>query len=85
MLDFIVIAGVYRCGLCQSQTAYDSAVDSVFDALDKVEEVLSTRRCCLEQCYGEELCNSTRVVQIYSGQQPHHDAGHPVDDDAISV
>lgn len=33
--------GVYRCGFAQSQGAYDSAVQTLFAALDRVEDLLS--------------------------------------------
>ncbi|KAG0591529.1 hypothetical protein M758_1G178500 [Ceratodon purpureus] len=36
--------GVYRCGFAQSQEAYDSAVESLFNALDKVEAHLASSR-----------------------------------------
>jgi len=36
--------GVYRAGFASTQEAYDEAVVSLFDALDKLEERLATRR-----------------------------------------
>eukprot|EP01025_Chloroclados_australasicus_P061126 TRINITY_DN796_c0_g1_i6.p1 TRINITY_DN796_c0_g1~~TRINITY_DN796_c0_g1_i6.p1 ORF type:complete len:394 (-),score=40.93 TRINITY_DN796_c0_g1_i6:193-1374(-) len=36
--------GVYRCGFAQSQGAYEQAFHELFDALDKVEDILSQRR-----------------------------------------
>lgn len=36
--------GVYRCGFSQSQEAYESAFDALFDTLDEIEELLGTRR-----------------------------------------
>jgi len=36
--------GVYRCGFASSQSAYDAAFDRLFEALDRLEERLSTRR-----------------------------------------
>jgi glutathione S-transferase len=36
--------GVYRCGFAKSQAAYDEAVEGLFGALDRVEEILSKRR-----------------------------------------
>ena len=36
--------GVYKCGFAVSQSAYDEAVDALFDALDECERILSRRR-----------------------------------------
>lgn len=36
--------GAYRCGFAKTQEAYDSAVLILFEALDKVEEILSKSR-----------------------------------------
>ena len=36
--------GVYKCGFCQSQEAYDEAVGTLYEALDRVEEILGTSR-----------------------------------------
>ncbi|CAL1541364.1 unnamed protein product [Lymnaea stagnalis] len=36
--------GVYRCGFAKSQEAYDEAVTGLFDGLDKVEDILSSKR-----------------------------------------
>jgi len=36
--------GVYRSGFAQSQQAHETAVDELFDALDRVEEILQTKR-----------------------------------------
>jgi putative glutathione S-transferase len=36
--------GVYRCGFAQTQTAYDQACEALFTTLDKIDQVLATRR-----------------------------------------
>ena len=36
--------GVYRCGFAQTQAAYDEAVERLFNALDWLEDRLSTRQ-----------------------------------------
>ncbi len=36
--------GVYRAGFATTQSAYESAVDELFDALDQYNELLSTQR-----------------------------------------
>ena len=36
--------GVYKCGFSKTQEAYDKAVDELFSALDKLNEILGDRR-----------------------------------------
>ena len=36
--------GVYRCGFATSQAAYDSAIDELTEAFDKVESILEKQR-----------------------------------------
>jgi len=36
--------GVYRCGFAKTQEAYDAAIVKLFDALDRVEQILSKSR-----------------------------------------
>lgn len=36
--------GVYKCGFCRTQDAYNDAVDNLFVALDHVEQILSKSR-----------------------------------------
>jgi putative glutathione S-transferase len=36
--------GVYRCGFARTQAAYDEAFDKLFDALDRLDARLATRR-----------------------------------------
>lgn len=36
--------GVYKCGFAKSQAAYDEAVTTLFESLDRVEEILSKQR-----------------------------------------
>ena len=48
--DFIysdVNNGVYRCGFARTQAAYEAAYDTLFAALDRLEQRLSTRRFLL--------------------------------------
>jgi len=36
--------GVYRCGFAKSQSAYETAFENLFNAMDKMEEILSKQR-----------------------------------------
>jgi putative glutathione S-transferase len=36
--------GVYKCGFANSQEAYDEAFDNLFSALNKIENILSSKR-----------------------------------------
>jgi len=36
--------GVYRCGFAKTQEAYDEAIETLYSALDRAEEILSTSR-----------------------------------------
>lgn len=36
--------GVYRCGFAQTQSAYETACNQLFDALDKLDRTLATQR-----------------------------------------
>jgi hypothetical protein len=45
--------GVYKCGFAQSQPAYNAAVESLYAALDQVEEVLSRQRYLVGSAFTE--------------------------------
>ncbi|XP_048737020.1 glutathionyl-hydroquinone reductase YqjG-like isoform X2 [Ostrea edulis] len=45
--------GVYRSGFARSQEAYDEAVVALFEALDKVESILSKQRYLVGSCMTE--------------------------------
>jgi putative glutathione S-transferase len=45
--------GVYKCGFAQSQPAYNAAVESLYAALDQVEEVLSRQRYLVGSTFTE--------------------------------
>eukprot|EP00602_Paraphysomonas_sp_CaronLab_P005048 CAMPEP_0185030586 /NCGR_PEP_ID=MMETSP1103-20130426/17563_1 /TAXON_ID=36769 /ORGANISM="Paraphysomonas bandaiensis, Strain Caron Lab Isolate" /LENGTH=352 /DNA_ID=CAMNT_0027565777 /DNA_START=27 /DNA_END=1085 /DNA_ORIENTATION=- len=48
--------GVYRCGFAKTQGAYNSAVAELYDALDRVEQILATNRyICGSQLTGMDL------------------------------
>ena len=42
--------GVYRCGFAQSQQAYETACQELFDTLDEIEGVLATKRYLCGDC-----------------------------------
>ena len=45
--------GVYRAGFATTQLAYEQAVKKLFDALDQMENRLSTQRYLFDQCIVE--------------------------------
>ena len=63
--------GVYRCGFAGSQEAYDAAFTRLFDALDRLEERLSTRRFLMgEQITEADVRLFTTLVRfdpVYHG------------------
>ena len=63
--------GVYRCGFAGSQEAYDAAFTRLFDALDRLEERLTTRRFLMgEQITEADVRLFTTLVRfdpVYHG------------------
>lgn len=45
--------GVYKCGFSSSQSAYDQAVDRLFESLDRAEEILSKQRFLVGDVFTE--------------------------------
>lgn len=45
--------GVYSCGLAESQAAYESAIDNVTEAFDKVELILQQQRYIVGETFTE--------------------------------
>ena len=39
--------GVYKCGFAKSQLAYNEAIDQLYDALDRLEDILASNRFVL--------------------------------------
>ncbi|XP_011083061.1 uncharacterized protein LOC105165676 [Sesamum indicum] len=57
--------GVYRCGFAQSQEAYDSAVNELFNTLDMVDEHLgSSRYLCGDALTLADVCLFTTLVRF---------------------
>ncbi|KAL6271348.1 hypothetical protein ACE6H2_028259 [Prunus campanulata] len=57
--------GVYRCGFAQSQKAYDTAVNELFDALDMVEDHLgSSRFLCGDDLTLADVCLFTTLIRF---------------------
>ncbi len=63
--------GVYRSGFAKSQEAYEGAVTTLFEALDRWDEHLSTRRyLCGAQLTEADVCLFTTLVRfdlVYHG------------------
>lgn len=45
--------GVYRCGFAKTQAAYDEAISALCEALDRVENILSTSRYLVGNTFTE--------------------------------
>ncbi len=57
--------GVYRAGFATSQTAYDEAIDELFDALDRWDETLGDRRYLAGDRLTEaDICMFTTLVRF---------------------
>lgn len=57
--------GVYRCGFAQSQEAYDTAVNELFSALDKVDDHLkSSRYLCGGKLTLADVCLFTTLIRF---------------------
>ena len=63
--------GVYKCGFATGQQAYDEAFDSLFKALDMIDEKLSTRRYLVGNCVTEAdwrlFTTLVRFDPVYEG------------------
>jgi putative glutathione S-transferase len=63
--------GVYKSGFAQSQEAYDTAVTGVFEGLDKVENILATKRYLTGNQFTEGdirlFTTLVRFDQVYHG------------------
>ncbi|WP_280537523.1 glutathione S-transferase family protein [Halopenitus sp. POP-27] len=57
--------GVYRAGFATSQSAYDAAIDELFDALDHWNEVLADRRFLAgDELTEADLCLFTTLIRF---------------------
>ncbi|KAL5990352.1 hypothetical protein ACLOJK_011252 [Asimina triloba] len=57
--------GVYRCGFAQSQEAYDTAVNGLFDTLDMIEAHLgSSRFLCGDALTLADICLFTTLIRF---------------------
>ncbi|KAM1244208.1 hypothetical protein COP2_036654 [Malus domestica] len=57
--------GVYRCGFAQSQQAYDTAVNELFDTLDTIEDHLtSSRYLCGGELTLADVCLFTTLIRF---------------------
>ncbi|KAL8250032.1 hypothetical protein R6Q59_033725 [Mikania micrantha] len=57
--------GVYRCGFAQSQEAYDTAVNELFSALNKIDGHLSgSRYLCGDKLTLADVCLFTTLIRF---------------------
>lgn len=57
--------GVYRCGFAKTQEAYDSAIDVLYESLDKLESVLSSQRyICGKNLTLTDICAFMTLVRF---------------------
>ncbi|KAK3193457.1 hypothetical protein Dsin_024767 [Dipteronia sinensis] len=57
--------GVYRCGFAQSQEAYDSAVNGLFSALEKIDDHLgASRYLCGDTLTLADVCLFTTFIRF---------------------
>ncbi|MFT6395543.1 MAG: putative glutathione S-transferase [Bradymonadia bacterium] len=64
--------GVYRAGFATSQAAYDGAVETLFDALDYWEDVLSRQRFVVGNQLSEaDICLFTTLIRFDSVYHGH--------------
>ncbi|ERH04612.1 MAG: putative glutathione S-transferase [Halorubrum sp. J07HR59] len=64
--------GVYRAGFATSQTAYDQAVEELFDALDHWNEVLADQRFLAgDQLTEADICMFTTLVRFDAVYHTH--------------
>ncbi|TXG63885.1 hypothetical protein EZV62_010879 [Acer yangbiense] len=57
--------GVYRCGFAQSQEAYDSAVNGLFSAMEKIDDHLgASRYLCGDTLTLADVCLFTTLIRF---------------------
>jgi putative glutathione S-transferase len=57
--------GVYKCGFATSQAAYDKNITPLFDALDRLEKILESRRfLCGDQLTEADIRLFTTLVRF---------------------
>ncbi|MHC3379036.1 glutathione S-transferase family protein [Haloarcula sp. H-GB5] len=69
--------GVYRCGFANSQSAYDEAVEELFDALDHWDAVLEDQRFLAGDRLTEaDICMFTTLVRFDEVYHTHFMCNH---------
>jgi putative glutathione S-transferase len=69
--------GVYRAGFADTQTAYDAAVEELFDALDHWDEVLDDQRYLAGDRLTEaDICMFTTLVRFDEVYHTHFMCNH---------
>jgi len=69
--------GVYRAGLADSQSAYETAVDELFDALDHWDEQLEHQRYLADDVLTEaDVCMFTTLIRFDHVYHTHFKCNH---------
>eukprot|EP00122_Pirum_gemmata_P002981 Pgem_evm1s2693 len=63
--------GVYKCGFARSQESYDEAIKALFEAMDKVEDILSKQKYIVSNDFTEAdirlFVTLVRFDEVYHG------------------
>ena len=60
----ILLIGVYKCGFATTQSAYDEAINQLYEGLDKVESILSNQRLYYINLFYSLISLHTRTLHF---------------------